>query len=565
MRLAVPFYRSLAAKALLLLAFVVVAVSLVSGYYSLKGARQLLSEQVTERGLVLARSLAVNAGYGVYTEDTITLNQLLDGVMAEPDVLFAAVTSEDGQVLARRARSDNDATFALVRGRLPSGHKESAVSETAGQETFLLLSTPVKTHEFVLEDQEESTLINFLDVGFSPDERLEMAREQHDIFRGRVHLGLSTADIDEGMDEVTNRVAGLTAMMILVGIILSAGLVRLMVRPLLRATHAATQVGGGNLEVKVDVNGHDELALLGEAFNQMTEALKGRGVQIRRSQDRLAKANQELADLNGHLEDRVAQRTLELRQKSEALEATNRELTLATERKSRFMANLAHELRTPLNSVIGFSEALRDGLLGPLSEKQLKYVNNIVTGGRHILDISGGILDLSKIEAGTVEVRLEPLDLVQSLEEIVTITEPQWSSGKLSLRLDTDGLARDVTYLADRGKFKQVLYNLVSNAIKFSPEDTSVGLTARTDGDFFELRVSDSGPGVPEDDRQVVFEEFRQLSDGERAGGSGLGLSITRKLVELHGGRIWVEETPGGGATFVVRLPENPPPPPGAA
>ncbi len=565
MKLAVPFYRSLATKALLFIAIVVVAVSLVSGYYSLKGARELLTDQFTERGLVLARSLGVNAGYGVYTEDVITLNQLLDGAMAEPDVLFGVITDTEGRILAHRSRAGKDAIFALMRGRLPKGEQESAVPQTAGEDEFLLLSIPVKTREFVLADQEENFLISFLDVGFSPDERLEMTREEHEVFRGQVHLGMSTANLAKGVGEVTRKVAGLTMMVILVGIILSAVLVRLMIRPLLRLSNAATQVGGGNLSVKVNVRGRDELALLADAFNQMTEALEMRDAQIRRSQERLATANQELADLNSHLEDRVAHRTYELREKSDALLATNEELVLATERKSRFMANLAHELRTPLNSVIGFSEALRDGLLGPLTEKQLKYVNNIVTSGRHILDMSGGILDLSKIEAGTVEVRLEPLDLKQALEEIVTITEPQWAGCRLTVALDTDKLDATRTYLADRSKFKQVMYNLVSNAIKFSPEGSEVGLSARTDGDYLELRVRDSGPGVPEHHREAVFEEFRQLSDGERAGGSGLGLSITRKLVELHGGRIWVEETPGGGATFVVRLPENPPPAPGAS
>jgi signal transduction histidine kinase len=563
MRIAVPFHRSIAAKALLVLILIVVSVSLVSGYYSLKGARSLLTEQVTERGLVLARHLAINAGYGVYTEDTITLNQFLDGVMVEPDVLFAIITGEGGKLLASRTRQGKDATLALVRPRLPEGGRERVRDEQAGDEQFLLLSTPVQTREFVIADQEESFLISFLDVGFSPDERLEMSREERLVVRGQVHLGLSTGDIDAGMNDVTGNVIGLSTMVILVGILLSAVLVRLMIRPLLRMTHVTTQVGGGNLSAKVDVRGGDELALLGNAFNQMTDALRGRDAQIQSSQERLASANTELADLNSHLEDRVAQRTFELREKTEALEDSNRELTLATERKSRFMANLAHELRTPLNSVIGFSEALRDGLLGELTEKQLKYVNNIVTGGRHILDMSGGILDLSKIEAGTVEVRLEPLDVAQSLEEIVTITEPQWAARGLSLSLDTGGLDGSATYLVDRGKFKQILYNLVSNAIKFTPEGSTVGLTAHTDVDYLVISVSDTGIGVPEDHREAVFEEFRQLTDGERAGGSGLGLSITRKLVELHGGTIWVEETPGGGATFVVRLPENPPPSPG--
>gem|GEM_PF-1826913 len=554
---AVPPHRSVVAKALLVLVLIVVTVSLVSGYYALLGARALLTGQVTERGLVLARNLSINAGYGVFTEDQITLGRLLDGVMAEPDVLFAVVTDTDGKVLAKAVRSGQDAALARVLGALPAGDREGVADERAGDQAFLLLSTPVRTRESVIADEEEAYLISFLDVGFSPDERLDMPREEHTVYRGNVHLGLSTADIGAGMGDVSRKVILLALIVIAAGIAVSAVLVRLLTRPLLNLTQVTARVAKGELGAKVDARGHDELALLGRAFNQMTEALKSRDEQIQKSQERLAAANRELGDLNAHLEERVAQRTREL-------QATNRELVLATERKSRFMANLAHELRTPLNSVIGFSEALRDGLLGELNERQLKYINNIVTSGRHILEMSGGILDLAKIEAGTIQVLLEPLDVGRSLEEIVTITEPQWSQKRLSLELHTAGLDGEHACTADRGKFKQVLYNLVSNAIKFSPDGGAIDVAAANQAGELEVRVSDHGPGVPEAEREEIFEEFRQLADGESAGGSGLGLSITRKLVELHGGRIWVEATPGGGATFVVRLPENPTPPPGA-
>jgi signal transduction histidine kinase len=554
---AVALHRSIVGKALLVLVLIVVAVSLASGYYSLKGARALLTDQLTERGLVLARNLAINAGYGVFTEDTITLNRLLDGAMAEPDVLFAVITGADGHILARSVRQGQDASLAQVRAGLPGGDAESVAAEQLDGDGFLLLSTPVKTRESVIADEEETYLIQFLDLGFSPDQRLEMAREERTVFRGKVHLGLSAADIEAGMGEVTRRVTLITLALIVAGIAISALLVRLLTKPLLDMTGVTAQVAQGNLGAKVDVSGSDEVALLGAAFNQMTDALAGRDEQIKKSQERLAAANRELGDLNAHLEERVAQRTREL-------EATNRELILATERKSQFMANLAHELRTPLNAVIGFSEALRDGLLGELTERQLQYVNNIVTSGRHILEMSGGILDLAKIEAGTIDVRLEPLNVVQALEEIVTITQPQASAKGVSLAVHADGLDGGA-YVADRGKFKQVLYNLVSNAIKFSPDGAGIELTARPAADQLELRVADHGPGVPQAAREEIFEEFRQLADGESAGGSGLGLSITRKLVELHGGRIWVEDSEGGGATFVVRLPENPPPAPGAA
>jgi signal transduction histidine kinase len=554
---AVPLHRSVAAKALLVLTLVVVAVTVVTGYHSLRGARTLLKDQLSERGLVLARNLAVNSGYGVFTEDVLTLNRLLDNVMTEPDVLFAVITDKDGKPLAKRVRSGQDAALAGVQSKLPPGEAESVTPERVGSDNFLLLSAPVRTRESVVADEEETFLIGFLDLGFSPDQRLEIPREERTEFRGKVHLGLSTADIAAGMGDVTRKVVVLTLIVILAGIAVSAVLVRFLTKPLLAMTHVTAQVARGDLSAKMDVKGGDEVALLGTAFNRMTDALHARDEEIRRSHERLAAANRELADLNAHLEERVAQRTREL-------EASNRELVQATERKSRFMANLAHELRTPLNSVIGFSEALRDGLLGQLTDKQLKYVENIVTGGRHILEMSGGILDLAKIEAGTVEVRLETLDVARALHEIVTITEPQASRKGLKVAVALEALDGGRTYVADRGKFKQVLYNLVSNAIKFSPEGAGIEVAAGTLGDELVVSVSDHGPGVPDEAREEIFEEFRQLAVGESAGGSGLGLSITRKLVELHGGRIRVSDTPGGGATFVVELPENPPTPPGS-
>ena len=558
----VPFYRGIAGKAMGALALVVVVVSLVSGYYSLKGARTLLTEQLSERGLVLARSLAFNSAYGVYTEDTVTLIRLLEGVMAEPDALFAVVTDAQGKELARRLRG-SQIELGDILTDLPTDNVETVDSLRGEREGVLLLSAPVSTTEFVVADQEESFLIEFLDQGFSSDERLEVAREERQVFRGKVHIGLSSADIEHGMGEVSGKVTMVTLLMIVAGIAGSGLLVRVLTRPLHGMAQVAAQVGRGDLTAKVEVKGRDEVSLLGWAFNRMIDALSERDAEIKKTQEGLAKANRELGDLNAHLEERVNERTLQLQEQSAALEATNRELVESTERKSKFMANLAHELRTPLNSVVGFSEALRDGLLGELTEKQLKYVNNIVTGGRHILEMSSGILDLSKIEAGTVQLRAEPLDAVQHMEEIVTITEPQLGSKTLSVDIETADLDLTRQYLVDRSKFKQVLYNLMSNAIKFSPDKGRITLRCATVNDHLELRVSDTGAGVPEADREGIFEEFTQLSAGERVGGSGLGLSITRKLVELHGGRMWVEETDGGGATFVVRLPETPPSGPG--
>jgi signal transduction histidine kinase len=233
----------------------------------------------------------------------------------------------------------------------------------------------------------------------------------------------------------------------------------------------------------------------------------------------------------------------------------SRQLEAASRHKSEFLANMSHELRTPLNAVIGFSEVLLQRMFGELNEKQDEYLKDIYASGQHLLSLINDILDLSKIEAGRMELAPAPFHLPGALENAVTLVKERASRHGIALQLDIDPRLGELA--GDERKVKQVLLNLLSNAVKFTPEGGRITLKAgRTEG-MVEIAVTDTGIGIAPEDQAAIFEEFRQVGSDEtrKQEGTGLGLTLAKKFVELHGGRIWVESEPGRGATFTFTLP----------
>jgi two-component system, cell cycle sensor histidine kinase PleC len=223
--------------------------------------------------------------------------------------------------------------------------------------------------------------------------------------------------------------------------------------------------------------------------------------------------------------------------------------------KSRFLANMSHELRTPLNAIIGFSELLEHGAVGPLEERQLKYVRSVLTSGRHLLSLVNDVLDLSKVEAGRMKLDREWVPVALVVDSVWGVVEPLAHKQGLTLALELPENLPPVQ--ADPMRLKQVLYNLLSNAIKFTPPGGSVTLRARQEAERMVIEVVDTGVGVRKEDIPRLFREFEQLAPvgDEKPEGTGLGLSLTRRLVELHGGQVTVESQVGQGSTFRVDLP----------
>jgi signal transduction histidine kinase len=271
----------------------------------------------------------------------------------------------------------------------------------------------------------------------------------------------------------------------------------------------------------------------------------------------------EVETLNAELERKVTERTRELREALARIEDANKKLRDVNQRlfganraKSEFLANVSHELRTPLNGILGFSDLLVDANFGELSRQQREFVNDIRDSGEHLLELINDILDLSKIEVGKMKTRRQVIDLPETLRDVTSMLRSLAAKGEIEL---SAYIADDVgAGNLDRGMFRQILVNLISNAVKFTPEGGRVTVRGSRDGSSLRLSVSDTGIGIAEADQKRIFQEFYQVdgSYSRKYQGTGLGLALVHSMVELHGGSVTVESEPGEGSTFTCLFPD---------
>jgi signal transduction histidine kinase len=319
--------------------------------------------------------------------------------------------------------------------------------------------------------------------------------------------------IDESrQDYITSRqvFVWVVAVSIFLAILLGYSISSSLMDPVKRFDERLQKIASGDFSQHVFVPNKDELGTLADNLNRMNDELK----------------------------------ELYLR-----LETANRH-------KSEFLAHMSHELRTPLNAIIGFSQMLDEQYFGELNEKQLEYIKDIHSSGEHLLSLINDILDLSKIDAGRMELDKDQFMLPQAIENALTLIKERSSRHGITVELKMNKYLD--TYYGDERKFKQILLNLLSNAVKFTPDGGKIVVNAdKKDGEI-SISVSDNGVGISPKDQEIVFDEFRQVgSDSNLASeGTGLGLTLTKRFVEMHGGRIWVDSELGKGATFTFTLPE---------
>jgi signal transduction histidine kinase len=241
------------------------------------------------------------------------------------------------------------------------------------------------------------------------------------------------------------------------------------------------------------------------------------------------------------------------------IEDKSRQIEVANQHKSEFLANMSHELRTPLNAIIGFSEVLTERTFGAVNDKQMEYLRDIHSSGQHLLTLINDVLDLSKIEAGRMELDLSCFDLGLLMDNALTLVRERAQRNGLSMSLEVGERLNE--WVADARKVKQVVVNLLSNAVKFTPSGGRVRLSARrvenAGKPMAEVSVADTGVGIAPEDQALVFDEFRQAGGDylRKAEGTGLGLSLAKRFVELHGGTLGVDSRLGEGATFTFTLP----------
>ena len=316
------------------------------------------------------------------------------------------------------------------------------------------------------------------------------------------------------------RTVALFVLGILLALAASFILARRLAHPILAVQRGAARLGAGHLQTRIEVHTGDEVEALASEFNLMAS---------------------ELQELYTGLERKVAEKTAEL-------EAANRH-------KSEFLANMSHELRTPLNAVIGFSDVLKERMFGDLNAKQLEYVRDIHSSGQHLLSLINDILDLSKVEAGAMSLDLQEFDVAAAVGNCCTLIRERAQRQRLHFECTVDpGVGK---WLADERKFKQVLLNLLSNAVKFTPAGGRVELRAKAEDDWLVVSVRDTGIGISAADRAEIFKGFHQVraSGAAKHEGTGLGLALSRRLVELHAGTLTLESEPGRGSTFTARFP----------
>jgi signal transduction histidine kinase/DNA-binding response OmpR family regulator len=456
-----------------------------------------------------AQMVSVNSAITLASNDKADANKILASFQADPNILDAAIYTVDGKPFATYTRAGETPIAAWPQ--LSSGRME------------------------------------------------HVWNRQNDIVLGRM---IVTDGVRRGIVYIRSDVQALYARLELYGgigaiVLILSMLAALGVSRFFRRAVAEpiVQLAKAVQEVSLDkrhglrftqIQGLGEVSVLAESFNQMI--------------DEIARGKESLQHANDQLEERVKERTAELvsaqqeiRAFSDSVVKAKEDIERASRFKDQFLSTMSHELRTPLNAVLGFSDLLADVRYGPLNDRQHRYVTHIHTSGQHLLRLINDILDLSKIEAGRLQLTFEDVKVDACFGEVADALQPLVDKNSHQLVVNA---MPGMVVRADHTRFKQMLMNLLGNAIKFTPKGGRIELNARPAGEFVRVEVRDSGPGIPPEEQKKIFEAFHRVRQQEKAAeGTGLGLAITRSLVELHGGALDIESELGSGSCFFFTLP----------
>lgn len=541
-------------KVLLSIIPMILALCVLFGGMSLYQHNRLLHSEFVKRGKALASNLAASGELGVFSEDERLLNAALRGITGAEDVAYVFIYNDTGKRLIGGGKALVQPGFTsaaetlhqdILSRMLADREPTSRTVTNAGADSFLEFYAPILSTEVRLVEEQYFGM---------PQSHRGFDENQSRVI-GIARVGLSMRNIDAHSAYLIRLWAILSAVFLAGGALAAYALSRRITQPITRLTESAARMAEGQIDQEIPVDSQDELGTLATTYNEMAKALA-------HTLDERARVAMELRDLNRNLEDRIRERTFQL-------EETNRDLARASRHKSEFLANMSHELRTPLNAILGFAELIMDGVYGQVPDELRESIEDIHINGRHLLRLINDVLDLSKIEAGQMRLNLGECAIQSLIDSTISATRSLAAEKGLELvsRVET-GLP---PALGDSKRITQVLMNLVGNAIKFTPGGGSVTVTARrvTNGelhmlnpapetaDCIEVAVADTGIGIPVEELKNIFSEFRQVDSSitREYGGSGLGLSIAKRLVEMHKGSIWAESQVGKGSIFYFRIP----------
>jgi signal transduction histidine kinase/CheY-like chemotaxis protein len=480
-------------------------------------------ELVTFRGSMVrslstqAQIVGSNAASAILFGDPDAAAVTLGALRAEHHVVWAGIYFPDGRPFASYVRSDSAAS-------VPSSFPRKADGQAFERGRLLI-------HRAVTQD---GTLLGTLVIEADLDEMRDRLLRYALILIGV--LVASLAVVHATASRLSRRITG----------------------PILHLVETAQVVSSQrDYSVRATTQSRDELGLLVRTFNDMLDQIQARDGALQRARDEL---EGQVKERTRDLQDEIGERALleeQLRAKNRELENQSRRVQEATRLKSEFLANMSHELRTPLNAIIGFAELMHDGKVGgPVAPLHKECLGDILTSSRHLLQLINDVLDLSKVEAGKMEFRPEKVDLAKLVGEVRDILRTLSAKKHIHLGVEVDAALGEI--VIDPGKLKQILYNYLSNALKFTPDGGTVTVRAHAiDAEHFRLEVEDSGIGIRPEDLPRLFTEFQQLdaSASKAYAGTGLGLALTKRIVEAKGGRVGVSSTPGRGSVFYAVLP----------
>jgi signal transduction histidine kinase len=497
----------------------------------------------------LSEAIGINCTAALIFQDQKSAQETLSALKATPSIISASVYTKEGLLFAKFVGKRKNGASSL----LPVQEDIYPFWKYSGES-----SSQMEEGHYFQWDQ--------LKMG----KRIVLSRETI----GFIYINSDLTEFYSRMGWLASLVAIIIIGTSFIAYLLAAKFQRIITEPILHLSQKIKIVSlGKNYSIRAQVESKDEVGVLIKGFNDMLAQIQERDESLKKYRE--------------SLEEEVVQRTTELSQANQQLEHMVEELKKAKEAaegasraKSEFLANMSHELRTPLNHIIGFTELVVDKQFGALNEAQEEYLNDVLHSSRHLLSLINDILDLSKVEAGKLELELADVNLRMLLEKSLTMVKEKALKHRIRLSVDIDGILD--TIQADERKLKQIMYNLLSNAVKFTPDGGSVILSARylssTDGQWFtregqpvglplngddqlmsgegliNISVQDTGIGIKREDLERIFNPFEQVesSASRRYQGTGLGLTLTKRLVELHGGKIWAEsEGEGKGSKFI--------------
>ncbi|MFC1492952.1 ATP-binding protein [candidate division KSB1 bacterium] len=540
---------TLSGRAIAAISLLLITISIILSLFFTNTQKNYMENDLKIRTIALTNNLAYNSQYSVLTGYRQELQKLINGIMNEEDIVYAYIVDAVNYTII----GHSDTT--LIGTIIDSNKLESLdVDNTNYREIdlprydnrIIEISSPI----IIIPSSNDINEETFFDQNESSDNISiadTTAMEIESRLIGIAWVGVSTKNLNAAIDRITRTGIIITAAIILPGIFFTIILMtRFITKPLHSLMHATEFVASGDLDYQVKVDRKDEIGILAKSFNQMTEELK--------------KSRKKIEGWNKVLEFRVMKRTeelsrknLELKKYSNELQNAVEELTTLDKSKDVFLALVSHELRTPLSSIVAYTEVLLDDM-ADTKEEEKEYLNIIKNESDRLTRLINDVLDISKMEAGRMPFDFRTHELNGMINSSVTgLTS---LANKKDIVIFNNLENSDILVNVDADKIIQVISNLISNAIKFSPDNASIIISGKENKNMVEIAVADKGIGIRKKDFEKVFDKFRQIEDVKHhSEGTGLGMPISKLIIENHNGKIWFDSKINKGTTFYFTLP----------